>query len=235
MAQEEITVDVLVVGTGASGMADGGDRGLAGARGAGRRERGALRGHDRPIGRLALDSGHPARHRARHPGAAGRGQGLSQARDDDALRREARRCLPRERSQGDRLLHPQHLRAVRHARGVPRLPRGGPRRAAGRSLHGHAAVRWPRAGRAHQAARPAAAGAHRLRNDAGLRARDPPLHARVQVAHVVRLRHQAPEPALPRRDHARPRHDAHQRQRARGSAGEGRDGSQHPGVAFFAR
>ena len=32
---------------------------------------------------------------------------------------------------------------------------------------------------------------------------------------VVCLRHQAPEPALPRRAHARPRHDAHQRQRAR--------------------
>ena len=162
--------------------------------------------------------GHPARHRARHQGAAGRGEGLSQARDHDALRREARRCFPRERPQGDRLLHPQHLRAVRHAGGVPRLSRGGTRRTAGRSLHGHAAVRWPRAGRAHQAARPAAAGAHGLRNDAGLRAGDPPFHARVQVADLVRLRDQAAEQALPRRDRAWSRHDAHQRQRARGSA-----------------
>ena len=76
----------------------------------------------------------------------------------------------------------QHLRAVRHARGVPRLPRGGAGRAAWRSLDGHAAIRWPRAGRADQAARPAAAGADRLRNDAGLRAGDPAFHARVQVA-----------------------------------------------------
>ena len=40
--------------------------------------------------------------------------------------------------------------------------------------------------------------------------------------------------ALPRRAHAWPRHDAHQRQRAGRSAGEGGDGPQHPGLAFVA-
>ena len=146
----------------------------------------------------------------------------------------ARRCLPGERAEGGRLLHPQYGRAVRHAAGVPRLPRRSAGWPARRPLDGRAPLRRPRTRPAHQGPGAAAARTHRLRNDVGLGQGDQTLHARAEVGRVLRLRHQAPDASLPRCPAPWPRHDADQRQRARRTPGQGRDGPEHPRVAVVA-
>ena len=123
-------------------------------------------------------------------------------------------------------------RAVRHAGRVPRLPRRGHRRPTGRPFHGRAAVRRPRARQADQAPGAGASGADGVRNDVGLGQGDQTLHASVQVARVLRLRDEAPGPAHARRAAPRPRHDADQRQCAGRQAGQGGDGPGHSGLAL---
>ena len=90
-------------------------------------------------------------------------------------------------------------------------------------------------GRTHKTTRAAAARAYRLRNDVGLGARDQAFHARVQVADLLRFRRQTLDQASAGCDRAWPRHDAHERKRAGGSFGESGDGSRYPGMAVFTR
>ena len=235
MAQAEISVDVLVVGTGASGMATAVTAASQGLKVLVVEKEARFGGTTARSGgwlwipgtRLATEQGIKE-----PPGAAKAYLKHETTTHFDEKRVDA---FLENGPKAIDFFTQQHLRAVRHAGGVSRLPRRGPRRTAGRPLDGHAAVRRARVGRTHQTTRAAAARAHRVRNDAGLRTRDQTFHARVQVADLVRLRHQATEQAFPRCDRAWPRHDAHERQRARRSPGEGRDGSGHSGVAFFPR
>ncbi len=124
--------------------------------------------------------------------------------------------------------------AIRHAAGVSGLPRRSARRRAGRPLDGDAAVRWPRARPAHQKPRRAAAGIDRVRHDARLGQGDHSLHARDQIADIGALCGEAAVAASARRDPSRPRHDAHQRQRARRAAGEIRRRPEYSAVAVIA-
>ena len=200
MEQETFDCDVLVVGSGASGMSTAVTAASQGLKvlvvekeprfgGTTARSGGWLW---IPGTRLATEQGitRARRRRARVP----------EARSHDALRRRPRRCLPGERAEGDRLLHAQHARAIRHAGRVSRTTTPRPSAA---SLAGRSMVARPfdgrELGKQHQAPGSGASGAHGVRNDVGLRQGDQTLHAGVQVVRVVRLRHQAPQPAHARR------------------------------------
>ena len=116
----------------------------------------------------------------------------------------------------------------------PGLPRRGARRHAGRPLDGDAPVRRPRARRPDQDARHAAARADRVRHDARIRQGDHPFHARDEVADLGGLRRKAPVAAFDGRAALRPRHDPDQRQCARRAPGKIRAGSEDSDVAVLA-
>jgi hypothetical protein len=100
------------------GHVDGGDRGIRGPEGAGGGEGSALRRHHRALGRLAVGPGHPPGHRAGHHRTAGAARTYLQHEATthfDAARVDA---FLEQGPQGHRLLHPQDLRAVRHAAGL---------------------------------------------------------------------------------------------------------------------
>ena len=128
------------------------------------------------------------------------------------LRSRASRRIHRKRTESRRLFRIQDGSSLRHADGVSRLPRGGARRHARRPVDGCASIRWPRARRTHQDARTRAAGIDRLRNDAWIRQGDRSLHARDPVARVGLVCHQASDEALSAGLALRARNDPHERQ-----------------------
>ena len=155
--------DVLVVGSGAGGLATAVVAAHARARRARRREGAGARRDDRLVRRLALDPAQPARDARRHRRGRGRAAPLSRERARQRGRRPAARRVPAQRPGDGALLRggdrgrlrrrqprarlPRHARA-RHRRPVGRrraLRRAGARRLDRRS----SAAARPRLGRRH--------------------------------------------------------------------------------------
>ncbi len=188
-----------------------------------------------------MDPAQPAGGGGRHPRAAGRSAHLPAPRARPAVRRGARRGLPRERPGDGRLLPPAHRRRLHRRQRGARLPWRQPGRTARRPLDLRRAVRRARTRRAAGAAPPAAGPDLALGHGHRVRPGPAALHERDALVAIVRPRHPARRPPLPGSAAARPRHEALQRQRAGRAPGpvgvRPRRGAApvHPGEAAAAR
>ncbi|MGY4326670.1 glycine/D-amino acid oxidase-like deaminating enzyme [Bradyrhizobium sp. LB7.2] len=108
------------------------------------------------------------------------------------------------------------------------------RRHPGWPFDGGAPVRRPRARRPDQDPRHAPAGADRIRHDARIRQGHRPFHARDEVADLGRLCRKAPVAPFDGRAALRPRHDPDQRQCARRAPGKIRARPEDSDVAVLA-